>query len=113
MPARFVSTAFTTGALFLSAALSSLATTQLLALPVQPQTAVRLVALRTEYKENPLGIDTRNPRLSWQLQSARRGTAQSAYEIRVSESEAGIRGGRSIWDSGRVTSDESTQRPYA
>ena len=30
-------------------------------------------ALRCEYRENPLGIDVRAPRLSWQLDSQERG----------------------------------------
>ena len=33
------------------------------------EAALRVVGLRTEYKENPLGIDTRKPRLSWRLES--------------------------------------------
>jgi len=74
---------------------------------------LRLVALRTEYKENPLGIDARKPRLSWQLAASGRGVRQSAYEIRVARSEAAVRAGRDlVWTSGRVTSDESTQRAY-
>src|SRR5262245_25639208 len=74
---------------------------------------VRLVALRTEYKENPLGIDARKPRLSWQLASSGRGVRQAAYEIRVARTEAAVRSGRDlVWTSGRVASDESTQRAY-
>ncbi len=34
------------------------------------QSSLKVTALRTEYKTNPLGIDTRKPRLSWQLQSS-------------------------------------------
>ena len=69
--------------------------------------------LRTEYKENPLGIDARKPRLSWQLRSDARGVRQSAYEIRVASSEAAVKAGRElVWTSGRVASDESIQRPY-
>ena len=74
---------------------------------------LRLVALRTEYKENPLGIDARKPRLSWQLASSGRGVRQSAYEIRVARSLAAVQAGRDlVWTSGRVASDESTQRAY-
>ena len=74
---------------------------------------LRLVALRTEYKENPLGIDARKPRLSWQLASSGRGVRQSAYEIRVARSEVALRSGKDlVWTSGRVASDESTQRAY-
>ena len=76
-------------------------------------TALEVASLRTEYKENPLGIDTRKPRLSWQLQSSARGVAQSAYQVRVSRSERSLRAGRDlVWDSGRVASDESIHRPY-
>jgi len=75
--------------------------------------APEVVGLRTEYKENPLGIDTRQPRLSWRLEADARGVVQSAYEIRVARTEKGLvsRGGR-IWESGKVASDESTHRPY-
>jgi alpha-L-rhamnosidase len=76
-------------------------------------TPVKVVTLRTEYKEDPLGLDARQPRLSWQLQSGARGVAQSAYQVRVARSADGVRAGRDlVWDSGRVASDASTQRPY-
>src|SRR5215471_19325255 len=69
--------------------------------------------LRTEYKENPLGIDSLQPRLSWQIQGKGRGIEQSAYQVRVARSERALRTGESlIWDSGRVNSDDSVHRPY-
>ena len=40
-------------------------------------------ALRTEYKINPVGIDIKEPRLSWQIQTNQRNTLQTAYEIRA------------------------------
>ena len=81
------------------------------AAPTEP--APKLVGLRTEYKENPLGIDAPKPRFSWQLRSSARGLAQSAYEVRVARSERGVRGGGDlVWSSGRVASDESTLRAY-
>jgi alpha-L-rhamnosidase len=74
---------------------------------------LKVGALRTEYKENPLGVDARKPRLGWRLQSAARGVTQSAYEVRVARTERGVRAGSDlVWDSGRVASDESTQRAY-
>ena len=49
-----------------------------------------MAPLRTEYKENPLGIDARKPRLSWQIACRRRGASrQSAYEIRVARERRG------------------------
>jgi len=75
---------------------------------------LRVGRLRTEYKENPVGVDVAQPRLSWQLQSAARGVVQSAYEVRVARSESALRAGRElVWASGRVASDQSTQVPYA
>ncbi len=74
---------------------------------------VRVLGLRTEYKENPLGIDARKPRLSWRIEAPGRGIVQSAYEIRVSRSESGLGAkGDLVWDSGKVASDESIQREY-
>jgi len=76
--------------------------------------ALAAVGLRTEYKENPLGIDARLPRLSWRIEGVGRGIVQSAYQIRVARSVRGLGGGPDlVWDSGRVSSDESIHRPYA
>ncbi len=40
-------------------------------------TILKLTALRAEYKENSLGIDAREPRLSWQIQANGRGVMLS------------------------------------
>ena len=69
--------------------------------------------LRTDGKENPLGLGNRTPRFSWQLTSEARGTRQAAWQLRVARSEADLaRTGRLVWDSGRVASDASILRPY-
>lgn len=92
------------------AALLSLAV--LAAQPARPATTV--VALTTEFRTTPLGIDARTPRLSWQLASDARGVAQSAYEVQVATSEADLRRGRALaWASGRVASGTSVLVPYA
>ena len=79
----------------------------------KPGAPLQVVALRTEYKTNPLGIDTRSPRFGWQLKSTARGVMQSAYEIRVASSERALGAGRDlVWESGRVTSSESIHRVY-
>jgi alpha-L-rhamnosidase len=88
--------------------------------PATPSSAVsgktrplHVTTLRTEYKENPLGIDTAKPRLSWQMRSGDRGVVQSAYQVRVAGSERGLgRASELVWDSGRVSSNESILRPY-
>jgi alpha-L-rhamnosidase len=78
-----------------------------------PDELPRVIALRTEYKENPLGIDVRKPRLSWQLQSDHRGVVQSAYQIQVARTEGELRAARNLlWDSGQVKSAQSTLISY-
>ncbi len=79
----------------------------------QDATAVTVTGLRTEYQENPIGIDARRPRLSWQLRSTARGVVQSAYQVRVAATERNLRAGRYLmWDSGRVLTGASVHRPY-
>src|SRR5437588_5109927 len=74
---------------------------------------LKLTALRVEYKENPLGIDAREPRLSWLIQANGRGVMQSAYHVRIARSERDLHEGRNlVWDSGRISSDESAHCPY-
>ncbi len=69
--------------------------------------------LRTEYQENPLGIDVTKPRLSWQIRSDRRGTVQAAYQIQVAHREPDLMAARDLlWDSRKITSGESTHRVY-
>ncbi|VGO13280.1 hypothetical protein PDESU_01836 [Pontiella desulfatans] len=66
-------------------------------------------ALRCEYLENPLGIDVREPRLSWVVPSMVRGDMQTAYQINVSSTPDGK---GDLWDSGKVESDESIHVKY-
>jgi alpha-L-rhamnosidase len=61
------------------------------------------INLRCEYFINPLGIDARRPRLSWQLNDDRRGAKQTAYQVVV----------EGLWDSGKVESDQSVHVEYA
>ena len=74
------------------------------------------VDLRCEYLKNPLGIDRTHPRLSWKLQAAPaagRSLAQTAFQIQVSMTEQALAGGKAdLWDSGKVSSDQSNQVAY-
>jgi len=75
--------------------------------------ALSAAELRTEYAANPLGIDVREPRLSWQIRSAARGVVQTAYQLQVAASEAALRNGKGlIWDSGAVKSSDSVNVTY-
>ncbi len=70
--------------------------------------------LRCEYRENPLGIEAREPRLSWQLNAHERGQKQTAYRVLVATSPESLkRGEGDLWDSGRVESDQSLHVRYA
>ncbi len=70
--------------------------------------------LTCEYRTNPLGIDVRQPRLSWQLASERRGAIQTAYQIRAAGEPADLIAGRNLlWDTGKVASNQSVHVPYA
>ncbi|MBN1360232.1 MAG: family 78 glycoside hydrolase catalytic domain [Sedimentisphaerales bacterium] len=69
--------------------------------------------LRCEYRVHPLGIGTPEPRLSWTVTSKRRGQAQTAYQILVASSARSLASGTAdLWDSGIVTSDQTTQVVY-
>ncbi|MEI9909178.1 MAG: hypothetical protein WDO71_05680 [Bacteroidota bacterium] len=48
---------------------------------------VKVQSLLTENLIDPVGLDTRKPRFSWQLQSDLRNVLQTAYEIKVSSGE--------------------------
>ena len=74
---------------------------------------VRIVQLRCEYLFNPLGIDERVPRLSWQMESERRGARQRAFRVLVASSSDGLAAERpDLWDSGVVESDQSAHVEY-
>ncbi len=70
--------------------------------------------LRTEYRENPLGIDVTAPRLSWQMQTDRQGAPPPAYLILAASAPAKLAYDYAdLWDSGRVDTDQSVHVVYA
>jgi alpha-L-rhamnosidase len=76
-------------------------------------TSLNIVHLTCEYRDNPLGIDVTEPRLSWQLQSNLRDVQQVAYKITAALSESALSEPSMLyWDSGRVESDESIHVLY-
>jgi alpha-L-rhamnosidase len=74
----------------------------------------KVIALKCDSLVEPLGIDTPEPLLSWQLQDKAWGAKQTAYEILVSR-KSSVSGDPKavIWDSGRITSEQSINVPYA
>ncbi len=73
----------------------------------------RLVELRVDDLNAPLGIDDPAPRFSWQLSDAARGATQAAYEVEVFSSAALAAANKPDWSSGRVASDRSLNVRYA
>ncbi len=68
----------------------------------------RVIKLLTENRTNPIGLDKRQPRFSWQLSAAERNVLQSAYEIKIS-----LQGAKTpVWGTGKILSDQSVQVPY-
>ena len=54
--------------------------------------AVRAIAptsLKTEFLDNPLGIDTAKPRFSWIVEDSTPGAKQTAYQVRAASSAEG------------------------
>lgn len=85
------------------------------------QSFVEVVNLRVEGRpDRPLGIDSPNPLLAWQMVETGRawahpcrwarlplacpGDSQTAYQIQAATSEANLRKGNLLWDSGKVAS---------
>lgn len=70
--------------------------------------------LTCEYMPDPSVVDEVHPRLSWinRAKANQRGQKQLAYQLKVASSPALLKT-PDLWDSGRVTSDESNRIPYA
>lgn len=74
---------------------------------------IQVVACKTEYRINPIGLDVVKPRLFWQMRSDTEGGLQSAYQIRVASSRDKLEHDQAdMWDSGKVCSTTSTHVPY-
>jgi alpha-L-rhamnosidase len=69
--------------------------------------------VRCEGRINPLGIDETRPRLSWQLGNAEPGAWQTAYQIAAATTLEKLETKPDLWDTGRVTSNQSLDIVYA
>ena len=74
---------------------------------------VKLVSLKVEMQENPIGIGTPNPRFSWQITSVKPDLQQKSYQIQVALSEENLKNEENlIWDSGIIEDDKSVLIPF-
>lgn len=69
-------------------------------LPLCTLAKVEVTNLRVENLKEPLGIDTNEPRFSWQITSDKKDVRQTAYQLIVSNDQG------EVWNTGKVTSDE-------
>lgn len=79
------------------------------------ETKARPRDLRCEHLTNPLGIDVPTPRFSWKLHDPDqvRGQKQTAYHVLVASTDDQLaRDQGDLWDSGWVSSAQSTLVPY-
>lgn len=66
--------------------------------------------LRCDYLIDPLGIDVIRPRLSWVVQSDQRNQRQTGCQELVSDRRKALdRDVGTLWDSGKVATDETAQ----
>ncbi|MFV0366408.1 MAG: family 78 glycoside hydrolase catalytic domain [Mangrovibacterium sp.] len=71
--------------------------------------------LTCEQRSNPVGIDVKNPRLSWQIESEKgaRAVYQEAYQVLVASSPEKLNEtDADLWNSGRVESSQSQYISY-
>lgn len=72
---------------------------------LQGQNPARLTDLRCEHLDNPIGIDTPAPRLSWRMEDSRKGAIQTFWQIVLDEDSLNVANGcGKMWDSGKNTS---------
>lgn len=70
--------------------------------------------LRCEYRFNPSGIDEKQPRLTWGVESRQRGQKQKACRILVASSaELLAQNSGDLWDSGVLPTDQTVNIPYS
>lgn len=75
---------------------------------------VTVVNLRTELLNNPVGIDQREPRLSWELASSLFNVKQTHYQILVASTDDRLKKDEGdLWNSGKIASDQSVMINYA
>jgi alpha-L-rhamnosidase len=72
------------------------------------------LALRCEYRVNPEGIDTLEPRLTWQVASPQRGARQTACQILVASSDQLLEKNHGdLWDTHKIAGGQTINVPYA
>lgn len=79
------------------------------AVPVRAASDLSVVDLTVDYQKNPVGMDARDVKFSWAMESGAVGAAQKSYQIRVTK---GSVDGEEVWNSGVVEDSKSTAVYY-
>ncbi len=78
-----------------------------------PRASAGPVDLRVDSRVNPLGIDAAKPKLSWRSDDTAKDWKQAAYRIEVASDPSKLGQNKpDVWDSGRVSSNESIGIAY-
>lgn len=73
----------------------------------------RVLDLRVDYQDRPLGLENRRPKLTWRIESHERSVRQCSYRVLVASDEATLRAERGdLWDSSKVDSTSSLNTVY-
>ncbi|RXF71040.1 family 78 glycoside hydrolase catalytic domain [Arcticibacter tournemirensis] len=69
--------------------------------------------LRCEFKRDPVGVDIKTPRLSWEIGSEQRNVLQTAYQVLVADNPKALSANLgNVWDSKKLVSAASIQVKY-
>ncbi|WP_234367864.1 alpha-L-rhamnosidase [Parabacteroides pacaensis] len=79
---------------------------------IKQDTRIKVNNLKCEYVVNPLGLDIQNPQFSWEVQSDKRGTVQTAFQIEVALSEEDLFSGNILWNSDKTNSSQAVGIRY-
>src|SRR5476651_1330762 len=73
--------------------------------PAQAAEPAQAVNLKCEYLSNAIGIDAKHPRLTWAMDDAQQGAAQTAYQLFVGTDSVAVSAGRGdSWTTAKITS---------
>ncbi|HEY3391513.1 MAG TPA: family 78 glycoside hydrolase catalytic domain, partial [Lacipirellulaceae bacterium] len=79
----------------------------------QKNARTRILDLKVDYVDCPLGLQNSCPSFTWRMESEQRNIRQTAYRICVATNEEALREGKAdLWDSGKVSSCESLDIAY-
>src|SRR5689334_3642136 len=74
---------------------------------------LKIKNLRCEYLVDPIGIETPNPRFSWELEATYQNVLQSYYRILVANDPVILQKNEgNIWDTKKVRASQSIQLQY-